>query len=406
MSDERPTRTGPPPPPPPPSAPVHGRASGAPREGAVSEVRPEGDADAGVDGYLDDFEEVPAWEEPRGGRGCFIALIVLLLLLVAIPAGGYAYLRGHGVFGSSNPGEEVAFAIPLGATTEEIGDVLVENGVIESTLGFRVAARLDGGIEDVQAGEYVLPTGLTARDALAQLIEKGPLGEEFVEVTFPEGRWLTDFARILERETHIDGDRFLDLVTGEIRSDLLPPDVDTLEGLLFPSTYQIGASDTARSVARKVLAEMEERVAQYDFSEAEELGLTVYEALIVASMVEAEAKADIDRARIARTIYNRVAEGMRLDIDATVIYGLGEHRESLTQSDLQSDSPYNTRRFAGLPPTPIGAPGEESLEAAANPEDGPWLFYVLADCETGEHAFSESYEEFLQNKSRYEALGC
>lgn len=360
-----------------------------------------------MDEYLEDFDEIPQWEEPRVGRGCLVGVFVLLLLLVAVPAGGYVYLKGHGVFGSSNPGEEVLFEIPLGSTTEEIGDILVANGVIESTFGFRVAARLDGGIEEVKAGEYELPTGLTARDALAELLERGPKGEEVVEVTFPEGRWLTDFARILGENTHISGQRFLDLVsTGEMRSDLLPQGVDTLEGLLFPSTYQIGSSDNARSVARKLLEETEERVQSYDFSEAEALGLSEYEAIIVASMVEAEAKADIDRAKIARTIYNRVAEGMKLDIDATVIYGLGEHKTSLTQSDLESDSPYNTRKFAGLPPTPIGAPGEASLEAAANPEDGPWLFYVLADCETGEHAFSESYQEFLQNKNRYQALDC
>lgn len=358
-------------------------------------------------GYVDEYDDVPDWDEPPRRRGCLIAVLVLLLLLVGVPAGAYMYLRSHGVFGSSDPGEEVNFEIPLGATSDDIGEILEENGVIESTFGFRVAARLDGGIEDVQAGEYLLPTGLTARDALAELLERGPLGEEFVVVTFPEGRWLTDFARILDEETHISGDRFLDLVTtGEIRSDLLPSHVDTLEGLLFPSTYQIGESDNARSVARKLLGEMEERVAALDFSEAEELGLSVYEALIVASMVEAEAKADIDRAKIARTIYNRLQQGMRLDIDATVIYGLGEHRTSLTQSDLESDSPYNTRKFAGLPPTPIGAPGEESLEAAANPEEGPWLFYVLADCETGEHAFSESYNEFLRNKAAYQALDC
>jgi UPF0755 protein len=356
------------------------------------------------DEYWDDDEFD---EPPRRRGGCLVLIVFLLLLFAIVPVGGYTYLKSHGVIGSSQPGEEVTLEIPLGATTEQIGQVLADAGVIESVTGFKLAVRIDGGIEEVQAGEYDLPTGLTARDALAELIDRGPKGEEFVTVTFPEGFWLEDFARRLDKQTHIDGARFLEIVsTGELRSDLLPDDVISLEGLLFPSTYQIGASDTPKSVARKLLRETERRVAKLDFSEAEALGLSVYDAINVASMVEAEGKTDADRPKIARTIYNRVLQGMRLDIDATVLYGLGEHKPSLTASDLEIDSPYNTRKFAGLPPTPIGAPGQASLEAAANPEEGPWLFYVLADCETGEHAFSESYDEFLRNKAAYQALGC
>lgn len=108
---------------------------------------------------------------------------------------------------------------------------------------------------------------------------------------------------------------------------------------------------------------------------------------------------------VARVIYNRLREGMTLGIDATIIYGLGKHTEELTQSELEIDSPYNTRLYAGLPPTPIGAPGAESLKAAAAPADGEWLYYVLGDCD-GNHRFSESYEEFLQNKAAYQQLSC
>lgn len=108
---------------------------------------------------------------------------------------------------------------------------------------------------------------------------------------------------------------------------------------------------------------------------------------------------------VARVIYNRLREGMTLGIDATVLYALGEHKDTLTESELAIDSPYNTRLVAGLPPTPIGAPGAASLEAAAQPAEGPWLYYVLADCE-GNHAFSESYDEFLNNKAAYQQLSC
>jgi UPF0755 protein len=108
---------------------------------------------------------------------------------------------------------------------------------------------------------------------------------------------------------------------------------------------------------------------------------------------------------VARVIYNRLADGIPLGIDATILYALGEHKEELTATDLAIDSPYNTREVAGLPPTPIGAPGLESLEAALHPADGEWLYYVLADCD-GHHAFSASYDDFLANKAKYQSLEC
>jgi UPF0755 protein len=187
---------------------------------------------------------------------------------------------------------------------------------------------------------------------------------------------------------------------------LLPPEVDNLEGLLFPSTYQIVRKDSEADVARRLVDQTVEETVELDFeAKAAARGVTPYEAVIVASMIEAEAKAPGDRGKIARVIYNRLDEGMRLGIDATVLYALGEHKNVLTNADLAVDSPYNTRKVAGLPPTPIGAPGAGSLEAAVNPAEGDWLYYVVSDC-AGHHAFSESYDEFLQNKAKYQALEC
>jgi UPF0755 protein len=288
-----------------------------------------------------------------------------------------------------------------------VGDILEEAGVVDSGFGFVLATRIDGGFEDIQAGRYELLRGLTARDALATLTKRRPLAEDFVTVTFPEGSWLEDFAARLEEDTHLSKRRFLRLVMrGGVDSPLLPPEVQTLEGLLFPSTYQIIKKDNEAEVARRLVDQMANQIDELDFeARAESLGVTPYEAVIVASMIEAEARASGDRDKIARVIYNRLEEGMRLDIDATVLYALGEHKEVLTKTDLAVDSPYNTRRVTGMPPTPIGAPGAGSLEAAVNPADGGWLYYVVSDCE-GHHAFSESYDEFLQNKAKYQALEC
>lgn len=337
-------------------------------------------------------------------RGRWIVALVVLGLLLAAPAGAaYAYLRSVGYIGESEPGESVDIIIPAGADAEDVGRILEEAGVIKSATGFRIAAYFDDASRSIEAGSYTLPTGLTAKDALEELSAGATVA--FVQVTFPEGSWLTDFARILGDKTHIDSGDFLKLARNKGSSELLPDGIETMEGLLFPSTYQIIEADTAETVLERLAAQFESELAETDFSRIEDMGYSMYEGIIVASMIEAEAAVPEDRARIARVIYNRIEAGMRLEIDATVLYALGEHKAELTRSDLEIDSPYNTRRYEGLPPTPIGASGHDSLTAAANPEEGPWIFYVLADCE-GHHAFSESYEEFLENKAAYNSLDC
>lgn len=335
-------------------------------------------------------------------------VVSFFLVLGVIALGGLAaasiYLRSVGVYGGSNPGEKVTVEIPKGASATEVGRLLERTGIIDSAMGLRIKLFLDDRDINIQAGRYEIATGLNIEDALAALAE-GPL-VEFVTVTFPEGIWLTDFARILARETHIPQKQFLKLVqNARIPSKYLPEGVDTLEGLLYPSTYQVIERDTARTVAQRLVGEFEKQAEGLDFSGAEALGVTPYEAIIIASMIEAEAKVDDERAMVARVIYNRLERRMALGIDATVNYAIQDHKLGLTRSDLEVDSPYNTRRFPGLPPTPIGASGAAALEAALDPADGDWLYYVLKDCE-GNHAFSESYQEFLQNKSRYESLGC
>lgn len=340
-------------------------------------------------------------------RGRLIVVLVVFIAVLGTPVlAANLYLRSIGVWGSSDPGNVVRVVVPKGAGVSEIGTILEERGVIKSAFGFRIATFLGEGEEHIQAGEYQMPRGLSAGDALDWLLGSTPEGEESVNVTFREGLWLEDFAAVLDRDTHLSGEKFLELATGgEVRSRYQPRRVDTLEGLLFPSTYQVVEKDTERTVLERLIAEFENQVESLDFTTAKQLNLTRYDIVIVASMIEAETLVDAERPKVAQVIYNRLREGMALGIDATVIYALGEHKESLTQSDLEIDSPYNTRRSTGLPPTPIGAPSLASLEAALEPAEGDWLYYVLADCE-GNHAFSSSYEGFLQDKSNYQALEC
>ena len=340
----------------------------------------------------------------RGRLTVFFGIILLLF------GGGFLaanlYLRSIGVWGTSDPGTAVLVEIPKGAGTDEIGRLLEAAGVIDSAFGFRIAAFTEGGVADIQAGKHEIATGLTAPDALNALAGSTPQTDRAVNVTFPENLWLKDFARVLERETHLSGERFLQVLeTGKVKSKYLPEGETNMEGLLFPSTYEVIERDSEEDVARRLVKEFEERATQAGIDRAPSLNLTPYEAIIVASMIEAEARFDEERPMVARVIYNRLQEGMTLGIDATVYYAIGEHKPSLTESDLAVDSPYNTRVSPGIPPTPIGAAGEKSLRAAVNPAEGDWLYYVVSDCE-GHHAFSESFEEFQENVAAYRALEC
>jgi UPF0755 protein len=341
----------------------------------------------------------------KRGRS-LVALGLVGAFFGTVALGAFIWLHSIGVYGSSDPGREVAVTIPEGANAEEVGTILVDSGVISSGLGWRIYLFRHGGSEDIQAGDYMLRTGLVPEDALAEILEEGPAGPEVWRVTFPEGLWLTEMAARLEEGTDLSGAKFLRLVEGaKVPSSLLPEDVDTLEGLLFPSTYEFLKDATERDVVLRMVEQMEEQLADLDLSMAGKVNLTEYDIVTIASMIEAETRVDEERPKVARVIYNRLSQGIALGIDATFLYALRERKDSLTASELAIDSPYNLRQNVGLPPTPIGAPGAASLQAAADPAQGDWLYYVLADCE-GNHAFSSSNSEFLQDKRAYQALEC
>lgn len=338
-------------------------------------------------------------------RGKAVMTLAILFLLLGIPAAvGFVYLNSIGVTSSSAPGRAIEVEIPQGTTMTEVGELLAEEGVIKSPMGFRFASFLDGSDEGIQAGTYQLSTGLSARDALERMLE-GP-EVKFITVTFPEGSWLPEFADRLDEDTDIRGRDFLRVLeSGKVSSNILPDDSSNFEGLLFPSTYQIVEEDTAQTLAQRLVNETQKQLDKVDTSNVEAMGHSKYDILNVASMIQAEAGVSQDRGKIARVIYNRLDEGMLLGIDATVIYALGERKTSLTGPDLEIDSPFNTRKVAGLPPTPIGAPGVQAIKAAANPAEGPWLYYVLSDCD-GRHAFSVDYNDFLADKADYQNLTC
>lgn len=347
----------------------------------------------------EDQEVVAAHEPPRRRRRraavWFAALAVLLTVGVVVAGAGALYVNGQ-VNPSGGPGEEVALTIPNGSTPADIGALLTGEGVIENADIWRWYLRVKGG-GPFLAGDYTFNQNSAMGDAVA-VLERGPALASFDNITIPEGLTVAEVVREVGESGVVAGARFGELVaSGAFRSRYQPPEVAVLEGLLFPDTYRLEEGEDEEDLLNRMIATLDATAQELGYDDAlARTGRTPYEVLVIASLIEAEAKIDEDRAKISRVIYNRLDEPMSLGIDATVYFALGRRGGSLTKTDLDVDSPFNTRKFAGLPPTPIALPGRASLEAALNPEPGPWLYYVLADA-SGIHAFSEGYDEFLDN---------
>jgi UPF0755 protein len=297
------------------------------------------------------------------------------------------------------PGRAVTITVSAGQGSVEIGRALREAGVVDSVNRFRDVAAERGLDSSLKPGTYKLVTGMSI-DAVLEILAKGP--STGIPLTIPEGWTVAQIAAKLAATGHFTkAEVGKALKSKQLIVNYRPKGETSLEGLLFPDTYGIEPDDSAVSVLQDMLTQLEIVLSRFQLSAAPRK-LNAYQVLIVASMIEREAKVDADRPKIAAVIYNRLAAGKKLEVDATVQYAVGHSR--LTLKDLGSSSPYNTYLHAGLPPTPIASPGEAAIQAALQPADGDWLYYVLASKE-GEHAFTRSYVEFQHLKAQAKAKG-
>ena len=211
-----------------------------------------------------------------------------------------------------------------------------------------------------------------------------------------EGLRREDVAALLDKETGISGARYLELTAAGARGRALAHTdrPTTLEGFLFPATYDITKATSPRQLVDEQLAAYRDNTAGVDYSYAKARNLTRFDVLTIASMIEREVVVAKERPVVAAVIYNRLKAGMRLDIDATVQFAIGSWKAELTAADLAVDSPYNTRRFTGLPPGPIASPGADSIQAAAHPAKTPFIYYVARNDGTGRHFFSTTPAQF------------
>ena len=260
----------------------------------------------------------------------------------------------------------VRVAIPTGATVTQIGDILEENGVIDSGFFFRTRVTLGGDRGDLKPGHYQLKNDMSYSAAIDALSEGPP--KNIVTVTIPEGRARAEIAPIAE-QAGLSGsyERASVSSPGFNLKKYDAQGAENLEGFLFPATYELKRGASADALVAKQLAAFEEQFATVDLRKAKKKNLTPYDVLIIASMVEREATLAEERPLIASVIYNRLKVGMPLGIDATIRYATGNWTEPLKVSELAIDSPYNTRTNTSLPPGPIGNPGLDSIQAAAQP---------------------------------------
>lgn len=292
--------------------------------------------------------------------------------------------------------QTVHVAIPEGATTSEIAATLHDNGVITSPTIFRLLVWLKGNGGDFKAGDYLFNKGIHFAEAFS-ILEGGPNFQ--ARFTLPEGLTVKQDASRISEATSITADDFqAAAASGDYDFPLIPAESqDNLEGFLFPKTYSVAKDVSASQVIRMLLNQFEAETRDVEWSRAQGLGITPYQAVIIASMIEREAAVDDERPLVAAVIFNRLKKDMPLQIDATVQYALPEWKGVLTYNDLKTDSPYNTYLHKGLPPGPICSPGLPSIQAALNPADVDYLYYVATG--DGHHFFTSDYNEFLRVKN-------
>jgi UPF0755 protein len=339
--------------------------------------------------------------------GC---LAVLLALAVLVGGVYYVGTRGYEAIADrfsepedfAGPGRgSVIFEVREGDSVAAMGRGLKAKGVVASVEAFTDEAAADPDSTSIQVGSYEMKKQMPAADALEILMDPDNILKN--TVTIPEGLRVEDITALLADHTDYGQAEFERVLDNPEALGLPDYAEGNPEGYLFPSTYDFGPKETPKSILTMMVDRWEQAAAEADLeSAAAELGYTPAELMTVASLVESEAARDEDRAKVARVIYNRL-EGEEtnglLQIDATVNYAADQELGAVpTTEDLEIDSPYNTYQNPGLPPTPIEAPGDAAIEAAAHPAEGDWYYYVTVNLRTGETKFAESYDEFLGYK--------
>ncbi|HEV3152590.1 MAG TPA: endolytic transglycosylase MltG [Candidatus Baltobacteraceae bacterium] len=324
----------------------------------------------------------------------FIAGVIAILAIAVVAAAGWL---AYAVFGDrSHPSRTAQVIVPRGSTFHDIADQLASAGIIGNAAAFRLYAKVRHADTDVHAGAFAFAPHQTAAQVLQQLQSGGAQIAKWVSI--PEGFTAKQIAQRLQdaglgsAQAYYDAFMHDSIAIGGTRTA-------NLEGYLFPSTYLVPVDATPKVVEDIMTAQFRKELPRDAAAKAKAHGLTVPQVVTIASLIEREAKADDERALMAGVYYNRLRIGMPLEVDASIEYALPEHHDVITYGDLRTDSPYNTYRHQGLPPTPIANPGAPSLAAAFTPRPSAYLYYVYKG--NGHHAFATTLAQQNANIAKY-----
>ncbi|MEQ6359069.1 endolytic transglycosylase MltG [Thermoanaerobacter thermohydrosulfuricus] len=306
---------------------------------------------------------------------------------------------------TTNDAPQKIINIPKGYSTVQIAKVLKENNLIKNEWFFIWRAKILGADGKLQAGKYLLSPNMTT-DQIIEKIFAGKAQKDTIKVTIPEGYSVKDIANKLSQLGLVNKDKFLevaqkDTFNYDFLKDIPKDRPSRLEGYLFPDTYQIPIEAGEKEIINIMLKRFQQVYNSTIKDNVKYVGMTPDQIVIIASLIEKEAVVDKDRPLIAGVIYNRLKKHMKLQIDATVQYALGEHKDKLLYKDLEVDSPYNTYQHYGLPIGPICNPGLKSIKAALFPAKHDFYYYVAK--KDGSHIFSITYEDHLKAQKEIEA---
>ncbi|WP_235558340.1 endolytic transglycosylase MltG [Sphaerimonospora mesophila] len=343
----------------------------------------------------------------RQRRKGYVATLFAVVIIVGV-LGGAGYYGFNWVSGVMIPkdytGEgtgEVVVEIDEGATASDVAQMLEDEGVVASARAFVNAIGAAGKSSSLQPGQYTMRKGMSAESAVVLL---DPSKRVLNRLTIREGLRLSKIYTELSTATGKPVSEFRKAA----RQDIGLPSYakGKLEGFAFPATYEISAKQTPKQILSKMVERFTQAAEKLDLEErAKQMSFTPRQIMIIASIVQAESGSAEDMPKVARVIYNRLGRNpqMPLAMDSTVMYGLGKYGISATHADLESTSRYNTYKYLGLPPGPISNPGDHAIEAALNPADGNWLFFVTVDPKRGITKFTDSdteHQKFVEEFNR------
>ncbi|MDD4803099.1 MAG: endolytic transglycosylase MltG [Syntrophomonas sp.] len=328
-------------------------------------------------------------------------ILILLVVIFAMAYGSWRFINQQYLAVDPNDPSLIEVRIIENSSAHEVAALLYKNGLIRSEKIFLSYCRQKGLDTQLRAGLYNFSKSQSLPE-LAGQISQGKI--KTLSFTIPEGYTVHQIGELLVNKQICTQQQWHEALQDNYDYDFLVSsqsgDEKRFEGYLFPDTYAFGEEISAKDIVTMMLNNFAVVWNRYYADQINAKQLDAREVLIIASLIEREARIPEERKKISGVIYNRLLKGMPLQIDATVLYSLGEHKETVTYKDLEIDSPYNTYKNTGLPPGPIAAPGGAAIEAAINPEQHSYYYYVSKG--DNSHHFSSTYAEHLQAKNKYE----